>query len=70
MTGGDGRPSGRPATWWTILCLLARLHLIGLGALVMSVGQSDDSPGLGGLGLVNAAIGLVALVRAVQGRRR
>lgn len=58
---------------WTALKLIAGVFLCAFGGFVMSVGQADDSPGLGGLGLITVAIGLVMLVvtlRAVlRGRR-
>ena len=36
----------------------------------MAAGEADDSPGLGGLGLLNALVGLVIGVRAVSAARR
>lgn len=48
---------------WTILSALAGVYLVAFGALVVSLGQADDSPGLGGLGLITAVIGVMMLVR-------
>ena len=54
---------------WRILTILAGLFLTAFGGFVVTVGQADDSPGLGGLGLITAGIGVVMLVRAVRVRR-
>ncbi|WP_420174395.1 hypothetical protein [Luteococcus sp. OSA5] len=59
------RPSHSRA--WTVAQGFAAVYLIGLGALLVVFGQADDSPGLGGLGLINAVIGVVMLVRTVRG---
>lgn len=53
---------------WSILSAAAGVFLIAFGALVVMLGQADDSPGLGGLGLITALIGLVMLVRLLRGR--
>lgn len=60
----------RPPLWWTVLSVFAAVLLVGVGALVMAAGEADDSPGLGGLGLLNALVGLVIGVRAVSAARR
>lgn len=55
---------------WTVLSVLAGLYLIGFGGLVVMAGEADDSPGLGGLGLITAAIGATILIRLFWPRRR
>ena len=42
---------------WRALTLLAAVFLVAFGAVVVRAGDLDDSPGLGGLGLVTAVIG-------------
>ena len=60
----------RPSRTWTVLSVVAGLFLIAFGGWVVMLGQADDSPGLGGLGLITASIGLVMLVRLLlRGRR-
>lgn len=51
---------------WLALSVLAGLFLIGF---VVMAGQADDSPGLGGLGLITAIIGIVMLVRTLAAGR-
>ena len=58
-----GRALGR---WWRLLCVLAGLYLVVFGGFVVALGDADDSPGLGGLGLVTAIIGVVMTVRALR----
>ena len=60
----------RPPLWWTVLSVLAGLLVVVVGAMVTWAGQVDDSPGLGGLGLINALVGVVIVVRAPLARRR
>lgn len=55
---------------WTVLSVVAGLFLMGFGALVVVAGEADDSPGLGGLGLITAAIGVGMLLRLLVRRRR
>lgn len=59
------RATGRT---WRILAILAGIFLAAFGAFIVSIGQADDSPGLGGLGLITAGIGVVMLVRALRTR--
>ncbi len=54
---------------WLVLSVLAGLFLIGFGGFVVMAGQADDSPGLGGLGLITAIIGIVMLVRTLAAGR-
>ncbi|WP_432559008.1 hypothetical protein [Granulicoccus sp. GXG6511] len=49
--------------WWVVLSVLAGLYLVVFGGFVILLGEADDSPGFGGLGLITAVIGLVILVR-------
>lgn len=49
---------------------MAGAYLIGFGGLITVAGEMDDSPGLGGLGLITAAIGVVMLIRVLWGRGR
>ena len=63
------RASNRGGRVWWVLTILAGVFLIAFGGLVVGFGQADDSPGLGGLGLITATIGLVMLVRVVLARR-
>ena len=48
--------------------MLAAALLMAVGLLVVMAGEADDSPGLGGLGLLNGLVGLVIGVRAVRTR--
>lgn len=59
----------RPPLWWTVLSVLAGLLVVAVGAMVTWAGQVDDSPGLGGLGLINALVGVVIVVRTLLARR-
>lgn len=61
--------SRSPGRIWRILTILAGLFLTAFGAFVVAAGQADDSPGLGGLGLITVGIGLVMLVRAIRPAR-
>ena len=54
---------------WKALNIVAGLFLIAFGGFVMSIGQADDSPGLGGLGLITLAIGVVMGFKAALGPR-
>ncbi|MBB1509586.1 hypothetical protein [Tessaracoccus sp. MC1756] len=56
--------------WWRVLSIAAGSFLVVFGGLVVMAGQADDSPGLGGLGLITVAIGGVLLVRTLQGHFR
>lgn len=47
----------KPSQVWGFLGTLAGLFLLCFGGFVVSVGQADDSPGLGGLGLITMVIG-------------
>ena len=58
----------RPQRVWTALAVLAGVFLVAFGGFVMTVGQADDSPGLGGLGLITPIIGLVLAGRALLRR--
>ena len=62
-------PNRAPGMLWRVLAVLAGVYLTGFGALVMWAGEADDSPGLGGLGLITALIGVVMLVRQSWPRR-
>ncbi|MDO5498570.1 MAG: hypothetical protein Q4F67_02695 [Propionibacteriaceae bacterium] len=53
---------------WTVLGVLASIYLMAFGGLVIALGEADDSPGLGGLGLITAFIGVVMLVRTITHR--
>ena len=64
------QPVPTPSRLWTVLTIAAGLFLLAFGAFVVSVGQADDSPGLGGLGLITMLIGFVLLVRLLRSRRR
>lgn len=59
----------RPPLWWTVLSVLAGLLVVAVGAMVTWAGHVDDSPGLGGLGLINALVGVVIVVRTLLARR-
>lgn len=59
-------PAKRPSRLWGVLTVVAGLYLVAFGGFVMSVGQADDSPGLGALGLTAAVIGIVMGVRALR----
>ncbi|MGO4956180.1 hypothetical protein ACTQ49_02725 [Luteococcus sp. Sow4_B9] len=48
---------------WAVICGFAGVYLVALGGLLAFFGQHDDSPGLGGLGLINAIIGIGVLAR-------
>lgn len=50
--------------------LLSGLFLMGVGVLLVSAGQADDSPGLGGLGMINGLIGVVMVARQLMALRR
>lgn len=50
-----------------VLAILAGVYLMGLGTLLVFAGEADDSPGLGGLGLLTGLIGLVWLVDTLRG---
>ena len=52
------------------LSVLAGVFLMAFGAFVVLAGEADDSPGLGGLGLITGLIGLVMLIRTVLSLRR
>ena len=67
--GEATQPGRERSTLWTVLTLLATVLLVGVGLLLVAVGQSDDSPGLGGLGLLNALVGVVMAVRRLTGAR-
>ncbi|GEM_PF-5831990 len=69
MRGEATQPGRERSTLWTVLTLLATVLLVGVGLLLVAVGQSDDSPGLGGLGLLNALVGVVMAVRRLTGAR-
>ena len=71
QTGGAVRPgpAGGAARAWRALTLLAAVFLVAFGAVVVRAGDLDDSPGLGGSGLVTAVIGLVMGVRALRRAR-
>lgn len=56
--------------WWAVLTLLAGVFLMAFGAFVVLAGEADDSPGLGGLGLITGLIGLVMIIRTVLSLRR
>ena len=62
--------STRASRIWLVLTIAAGVFLIAFGGFVMTVGQADDSPGLGGLGLITALIGVVMLIRRLAGERR
>lgn len=64
MTGNPGGQT-RLRHWPT---LAAAVFLVLLGVLLVSLGQADDSPGLGGLGLLTALIGVVMAVRHLRAR--
>ncbi|MHA7862556.1 hypothetical protein ACX1DX_14465 [Tessaracoccus sp. Y36] len=53
-----------------VLSIAAGVFLVAFGGLVVMAGQADDSPGLGGLGLITVVIGAVLLVRTLQGHFR
>lgn len=55
---------------WMILSIAAALFLMAFGSFVVAVGQADDSPGLGGLGLITGGIGVVILIRTLRARRQ
>jgi len=60
-------PRGRaPGRWWRLLGVLGGLYLVVFGGFVVALGGADDSPGLGGMGLVTAIIGVVMLVRVLR----
>ena len=65
--GGTPRPASR---WWVVAVLLSGLFLMGVGVLLVSAGQADDSPGLGGLGMINGLIGVVMVARQLMALRR
>ena len=50
----------------TVLCALA----VALGALLVVAGERDDSPGLGGLGLLLGVAAVVLWWRRGRARRR
>lgn len=60
------RQTGGAVRVWRALTLLAAVFLVAFGAVIVRAGDLDDSPGLGGLGLVTAVIGLVMGVRALR----
>ncbi|GAA1391701.1 hypothetical protein [Luteococcus peritonei] len=73
LTGrGSGLRGERPGiserhpVAWTGATLLAATFLVAVGLMLVAFGQADDSPGLGGLGLVNAAIGVVMAWRRLS----
>lgn len=77
-SASSSHPSGRPGgiarrhrfpRARAALNVLAGLFLIPLGVLLVAVGQSDDSPGLGGIGWITALIGVVMLLRVLVKRR-
>lgn len=51
---------------WTVLTILSGIFLMAFGGFVVMAGQADDSPGLGGLGLITGLIGLVMLTRTLR----
>lgn len=55
---------------WRVLTVLAGLFLVAFGGVVVLAGEADDSPGLGGLGLITALIGAAMLVRTVRANGR
>ena len=55
---------------WVALTALAGVFLMAFGAFVVLAGEADDSPGLGGLGLITGLIGLVMILRTVLSLRR
>ena len=77
-SAGNSRPTARPVGTvrrcrslraWSVLTVLAGIFLIPVGALLVAVGHADDSPGLGGMGLIRASIGLVMVIRVLVARR-
>ena len=44
--------------------------LVVLGTWLVTLGEADDSPGLGGLGIITALIGLVMALRTALASRR
>ncbi|GAA4896659.1 hypothetical protein GCM10025789_13080 [Tessaracoccus lubricantis] len=54
---------------WLILSVAAGIYLVCFGGFVVMAGQADDSPGLGGLGLITVVIGAVLLVRVLRAAR-
>lgn len=67
--GAQGR-SSRARRVWAVLNIAAGLYLMVFGGFIVAVGEVDDSPGLGGLGLITMGIGAVIIFRTLQGRRR
>lgn len=61
-----GNPKHRLGQVWRVLAVIAGAYLIAFGGFVVAVGQADDSPGLGGLGLITMLIGLVMGVRTLR----
>lgn len=61
----DSEPA-RSARIWRVLALVAGAYLVLFGGFVVSTGQADDSPGLGGLGLLTVAIGAGILYRTLR----
>ncbi|GIG29063.1 hypothetical protein [Cellulomonas marina] len=65
MTRPSAEPRGRSLVGPVVGAVLAAL----VGAAALVAGQADDSPGLGGLGLLVALTGVVLAVRSVRRRR-
>ncbi len=63
MTGSE---PARSARIWRVLALVAGAYLVLFGGFVVFAGQADDSPGLGGLGLLTVAIGAGILYRTLR----
>lgn len=53
-----------------ILSYLLALLAVGVGALLLWLGELDDSPGLGGIGLILMVATVLLLVRREVRRRR
>jgi hypothetical protein len=61
----DSEP-GRRERIWRVLAVVAGAYLVLFGGFVVFAGEADDSPGLGGLGLITVAIGLGMLYRTLR----
>ncbi|MDO5513397.1 hypothetical protein [Corynebacterium sp.] len=53
-----------------ILPYLLALAAVLLGAVLLYLGELDDSPGLGGIGLILMIVSLVVVVRRALADRR
>lgn len=59
MTGSTSDEPPPVPVWWMALSFIAAVYLVALGGMLVYFGERGDSPGLGGLGLLNALIGVV-----------